>query len=229
MAGPLRILIVEDDPSIVEFVRLGLSYEGVEVSVASDGREAVRMHHEELPDLVLLDLMLPGLGGLAVLERIRSHRDTPVIVLTARDGLEDRVAGLNAGADDYVTKPFRFAELLARIQAVLRRHGLSRGEVIEVADLRIDLEAHEVSRAGLPVHLTARQFEVLVLLADNARRVLSKERIYDRIWGSDQIGDVNVVEQHISRLRERVDHGHERKLIHTVRGVGYVIREEGAR
>jgi DNA-binding response OmpR family regulator len=218
------VLLVEDDPAIVEIVSLGLSYEGADVAVATDGREAVRLHRETAPDLVLLDLTLPGLDGMTVLERIRGHRDTPVIVLTARDGLEDRVEGLEAGADDYVTKPFQFPELVARMRAVLRRHG-REGPVVQIGGLRIDPLAHVAVRDGVALELTARQFAILELLASNARRVLSKEQIFEQVWGASHMGDPNVVEQHVSHLRERIGDREGNRLIHTVRGVGYVLRE----
>jgi DNA-binding response OmpR family regulator len=227
MSPDPRVLLVEDDESIVEIVSLGLSYEKADCIVARDGWEAVRLHDETLPDIVILDLMLPKLDGLDVLKRIRSHRDTPVIVLTAKDAPEDRVLGLDAGADDYVTKPFHFPELVARIRAVLRRRQVKRDTgVVEIADLRIDHAAREVTRGGRRVELTTKQFDVLDLLASNAKRVLSKEQIYERVWGWDYLASPNVVEQHISHLRDRIDRGHKRKLIHTVRGVGYVLREE---
>jgi DNA-binding response OmpR family regulator len=219
------VLLVEDDPAIVEIVRLGLSYEGAEVVVASDGVQAIQRHRDAAPDLVLLDLMLPRLHGMEVLERIRAQRDTPVIVLTARDGLEDRVGGLEAGADDYVTKPFQFPELVARMRAVLRRRGGDdRDGAMAVGPLRIDPAAHTATRDGSELELTARQFAILALLAANARRVLSKEQIFEHVWGSSHMGDANVVEQQISNLRERIGDRDGDRLIHTVRGVGYVLR-----
>jgi two-component system OmpR family response regulator len=219
------VLLVEDDPAIVEIVSLGLSYEGAEVVVARDGVEAVQRHRDAAPDVVLLDLMLPRLDGLEVLERIRAHRDTPVILLTARDALADRVGGLEAGADDYVTKPFQFPELVARMRAVLRRRGGGGDDAaIEVGGLRIDPAAHIAMRDGEPLELTARQFAILELLAANARRVLSKEQIFERVWGASHMGDPNVVEQQVSGLRERIGDRDGRRLIHTVRGVGYVLR-----
>jgi two-component system OmpR family response regulator len=224
----MKVLLVEDDPGIVEIVRLGLSYEGAEVEVATDGLSAIEAHRRFLPDVVVLDVMLPRLDGLGVLERIRAQRDTPVILLTARDALEDRVAGLDAGADDYVTKPFQFPELVARIRAVLRRRGQAEdGDVLRVADLVIDRAAHEVRRAGRRIELTAKQFEVLDLLAANARRVLSKEQIFEAVWGWEYDHNPNVVEQHISHLRDKIDRGFEPKLIHTIRNVGYVLRDGG--
>jgi DNA-binding response OmpR family regulator len=222
------VLLAEDDPGIVEIVQLGLSYERMDVTVALDGVEAIRLHREEHPDLVLLDLGLPRLDGLEVLERLRGHRDTPVIILTARDEVDARVQGLEAGADDYVTKPFQFSELVARIRAVLRRHGRTDEDAIEFAGLRVDPAAHEVTRDGRRVELTARQFEILHVLVAEARRVLSKEQIFERVWGWDHLPDPNVVERHISNLRERVDPPGARPLIHTVRGVGYVLREGGS-
>jgi DNA-binding response OmpR family regulator len=228
MDRPIDVLLVEDDPAIVEIVSLGLSYEGARVTVARNGVEAVQLHRELRPDLVLLDVMLPRLDGLEVLERIHGQRNTPVILLTAKDALEDRVAGLEAGADDYITKPFQFPELVARIHAVLRRHGIdAHEEVLEVGDLRVDRAAHEVTRDGRSIELSAKQFAVLELLAANARRVLSKEQIYERVWGFDHVGDLNLIEQHIKHLRDKVDRDHPRPLIHTVRGVGYVLREPG--
>jgi DNA-binding response OmpR family regulator len=224
----MKVLLVEDDPSIVEIVKLGLTYEGAEVEVATDGLSALSAHRNFLPDIVVLDIMLPKLDGLKVLERLRAHRDTPVILLTAKDGLDDRVAGLESGADDYLTKPFAFPELVARIRAVLRRRGGdgSDKEVIKIADLVIDRAAHEVRRGDVRIELTARQFELLDLLASNARRVLSKEQIHEAIWGWDYDHSPNVVEQHISNLREKIDKGFEPKLIHTIRNVGYVLRTQ---
>ncbi|MGH8937413.1 MAG: response regulator transcription factor [Acidimicrobiia bacterium] len=224
---PFKVLLAEDDEAIVEIVSLGLSYEGAEVVVARDGLQAVTLHRSSAPDIVLLDIMLPHVDGLSALQRMRAVRDTPVILLTAKGELSDRVAGLEAGADDYVTKPFQFPELVARMKAVLRRRGLAGQEgVIEIADLRIDRQAHEVTRGGEPVDLTARQFAILELLAENARRVLSKGQIYESVWGWDALDNPNVVEQHISKLRERVDRGRRPMLIQTVRGIGYMLREE---
>lgn len=226
-ATPIRVLLVEDDEGIVEVIRLGLSYEGAEVEVARDGFAGVKAHRERTPDIVVLDIMLPGLDGIEVLARIRAQRDTPVIILTAKDGLEERVSGLDAGADDYLVKPFQFPELVARIRAVLRRKGaLPPGESLEIGDLRIDQAAREVSRSGRKITLTAKQYEVLEVLATNARRVLSKDQIYEAVWGMEFFVAENLVEQHISNLRDRIDKGHDRKLIHTVRGFGYVLREE---
>ena len=221
------MLLVEDDPAIVEIVRLGLRYEGADVTVAEDGVEAIRLFRESNPDIVLLDIVLPELDGFDVLRSIRARGGTPVILLTAKGAPEDRVQGLDAGADDYVAKPFHFPELVARIRAVLRRRGSESGELVEVGDLRIDTAAHRVTRAGDPVELTPRQFDLLLFLARHAGRVVSKEQIYHAVWGWEYLGDPNVVEQHISNLPHRIDRGRRCKLLHTVRGVGYVLREEG--
>ncbi|MGH8874044.1 MAG: response regulator transcription factor [Acidimicrobiia bacterium] len=218
-----RVLVVEGEQAIVDILRLGLSYEGFEVVVARDGHQAVRLHRLTHPDLVILDMMLPGLDGLEALERMRTQRDTPVMLLGSQDALDDR--GLKAGVDDYLTKPFQFPELVARARAVLRRRGA--GDIIEVGDLRIDRPEHIVTRAGRRLELTTKQFDLLVLLASNLRRVLTKEQIYQSVWGWDHLENPNVVEQHVSHLRRQVDRGHSRKLIHTVRGVGYVLRDEG--
>jgi DNA-binding response OmpR family regulator len=225
-ATAFRVLLVEDDPAIVEIVRLGLGYEDAEVTVATDGVEALRIYRESPPDIVLLDIMLPRLDGFDVLRAIRAQDDTPVILLTAKGAPDERVKGLDAGADDYIPKPFHFPELVSRIRAVLRRHGTSAVEVIELEDLHIDPTAHRVTRADVPIELTARQFSLLEFLARNAGRVVSKEQIYEAVWGWTYLGNPNVVEQHISNLRERVDRGHDVRLIHTVRGVGYVLRAE---
>ncbi|MGH8874599.1 MAG: response regulator transcription factor [Acidimicrobiia bacterium] len=223
---PMRVLIVEDDEGIVEIVQLGLGYQGAEVAVARDGIEALRLFHEWKPNVVLLDIMLPRLDGITVLRRIRAAGDTPVILLTARGGLGDRVSGLEAGADDYVTKPFQLPELVARMRAVLRRRGsLGEPSTLQVADLRVDRRASRVTRSDDVIELTAKQFELLDLLVTHAGQVLSKEQIYEGVWGWDYLDNANLVEQHVSHLRQRVDEGREPKLIHTVRGAGYVLRD----
>jgi two-component system, OmpR family, response regulator len=227
MAAPLRVLLVEDDWAIVEIVRLGLSYQGADVAVAEDGVEAVHLFRETAPDIVLLDIMLPELDGFDVLRSIRARGRTPVILLTAKGAPDERVKGLDAGADDYVAKPFHFPELVARIRAVLRRRASESDDLVEVGDLRIDAAAHQVTRAGEPVALTARQFELLEFLARHAGRVVSKQQVYHAVWGWEYLGSPNVVEQHISNLRDQIDRGRRPKLLHTVRGVGYVLREEG--
>lgn len=225
----LKVLLIEEDRAITDVVRLGLTYEGAVATIAEDGFTGLQLHSQENPDIVLLDIMLPKLDGLSVLKRIRERGDTPVIMLTAKDALEDRVAGLNAGADDYMTKPFEFPELIARIHAVLRRKGAHVGNddhVIGVADLAIDRMTHTVMRSGRKIDLTPKQFEVLELLAVESPRVLSKQQIYETVWGWDYLGNANAVEQHISHIRSQVDNGRSRRLIHTVHGFGYALRDE---
>lgn len=227
MTSAFRVLLVEDDPAIVDIVQLGLTYENAEVVVATDGLQALRLYRETAPDIVLLDIMLPKVDGLEVLRSIRAQGETPVILLTAKGEPEERVKGLEAGADDYIPKPFHFPELVSRIRAVLRRQGSTDDDdVVEVGRLQIYPGAHQVLRDGEPIELTARQFALLEFLARNAGKVVSKEQIYEAVWGWSYLGNPNVVEQHISHLRDRVDHGRASKLIHTVRSVGYVLRED---
>lgn len=224
MSAPVRLLLVEDDEAIIEVLTLGLRYEGFEVDVARDGSEALRSHRSRLYDLIMLDLMLPELDGLSVLSRIRQTSDVPVIVITARDAVEDRVLGLQEGADDYVTKPFEFPELIARVNAVLRRQGTrDNGDRIEVFDLVIEQSSRRVWRQGHPISLTRRQFDLLVTLASHPERVISKHQLYEAAWGWDYLGNANVVEQQISQLRRALDQFGP-PLIHTMRGIGYVLR-----
>lgn len=213
-------LIVDDEPALIELVRLGLTYEGFNILTAKDGEEAVRVVREQRPDVVILDIMLPRLDGFAVCERLRRHHDIPIIMLTARDDVTDRVHGLNLGADDYLLKPFRFEELLARIRAVLRRKQPSFGAVLQVGDVRMDVEAREVEHGGERVALTAREFDLLRLFLEHPRQVFGKETILHRVWGYDFGGDGNVVEVYICTLRDKLD-DHPRRLIQTIRGVGY--------
>lgn len=224
---PVRVLVVDDEPNLAELLTAALRYEGWDVSTALDGRTALRTAQEVDPDVVVLDVMLPDLDGLTVLRRLRARRaDVPVLFLTARDAVEDRVAGLTAGGDDYVTKPFSLEEVVARIRALLRRAGATaaRGDAtVVVGDLVLDEDSHEVTRAGEEVHLTATEFELLRYLMRNARRVLSKAQILDRVWSYDFGGQANIVELYISYLRRKIDKGRE-PMIHTLRGVGYVLK-----
>jgi two-component system OmpR family response regulator len=206
---------------------MALRYEGWEVSTAHNGTAAVNTAKHFKPDAIVLDIMLPDIDGLEVLRRIRGTQpDTPVVFLTARDAVEDRVAGLTAGGDDYVTKPFSLEELVARLRGLLRRAGAQRAttsSVLAVGDLELDEDSHEVSRAGEPVSLTATEFELLRFLMRNPRRVLSKAQILDRVWNYDFGGQANVVELYISYLRKKIDAGRE-PMIHTMRGAGYVLK-----
>jgi two-component system OmpR family response regulator len=224
---PVRVLVVDDEPSLAELLSSVLRYEGWEVQTAADGQSAVRAAREFRPHAVVLDVMLPDFDGLEVLRRLR--QDQPrvcVLFLTARDAVEDRVAGITAGGDDYVTKPFSIEEVLARLRGLLRRADLSRANRendLVVADLAMDEESREVRRDGELIDLTVTEFELLRFLMRNPRRVLSKAQILDRVWNYDFGGQAHVVELYISYLRKKVDAGRE-PLIHTVRGVGYVLK-----
>ena len=225
--SPVRVLVVDDEPNIAELISMALRYEGWDISTAHNGTKAVREAKEHQPDAIVLDVMLPDFDGLEVLRRIRAHQpDVPVLFLTARDAVEDRVAGLTAGGDDYVTKPFSIEELVARLRGLLRRAGARRAEsmnVLTVGDLELDEDSHEVRRAGDEISLTATEFELLRYLMRNPRRVLSKAQILDRVWNYDFGGQANVVELYISYLRKKIDHGRE-PMIHTMRGAGYVLK-----
>jgi two-component system OmpR family response regulator len=225
--NPLRVLVVDDEPNIAELLAMALRYEGWDVAQAGTGTAAVAAARRERPDAVVLDIMLPDFDGLEVMRRLRtSMPDVPVLFLTARDAVEDRVAGLTAGGDDYVTKPFSLEEVVARLRALMRRAGaVSRRDesVLTVGDLSLDEDSHEVFRDGTEVRLTATEFELLRYLMRNPRRVLSKAQILDRVWNYDFGGQANVVELYISYLRKKIDAGRE-PMIHTMRGAGYVLK-----
>jgi two-component system OmpR family response regulator len=225
--SPVRVLVVDDEATLTELLSMALSYEGWEVRTAADGTAAVRAAREFRPDAVVLDVMLPDMGGLDVLRRLRADAtDVPVLFLTARDAVEDRVAGLTAGGDDYVTKPFSLEEVVARLRALIRRTTRLRvpdDALLAVGDLTLDEDSHEVRRAGEPIALTATEFELLRYLMRNPRRVLSKAQILDRVWNYDFGGQANVVELYVSYLRKKIDAGHA-PMIHTMRGAGYVLK-----
>jgi len=224
---PLRVLVVDDEPSLAEVLASVLSIEGWSARSAADGATAVREAREFAPDAVILDIMLPDIDGFEVLRRLRA--DNPrlcVLFLTARDGVEDRIAGITAGADDYVVKPFSLEEVLARLRGILRRAGLTgagRGPQLVFGDLSMDEDAREVRRDGDLIELTATEFELLRYFMRNPRRVLSKSQILDRVWNYDFGGRAHVVELYVSYLRKKIDSGRE-PMIHTVRGVGYVLK-----
>jgi two-component system OmpR family response regulator len=224
---PLRVLVVDDEPNIAELLRMALRYEGWDVEVALTGSQAVSTARKQGPDAVVLDMMLPDFDGMEVLRRLRTEQaDVPVLFLTARDAVEDRVAGLTAGGDDYVTKPFSLEEVVARLRALMRRAGAQQTaehSILTVGDLVLDEDSHEVSRAGTPIGLTATEFELLRYLMRNPKRVLSKAQILDRVWNYDFGGQANVVELYISYLRKKIDAGRE-PMIHTMRGAGYVLK-----
>lgn len=224
---PVRVLVVDDEAPLAELLSMALRYEGWEVRSAGDGADAVRTARDFRPDAVILDVMLPDMDGLAVLGRLRRElSDVPVLFLTARDSVEDRIAGLTAGGDDYVTKPFSLEEVVARLRGLIRRSGTAavRSEsTLVVGDLTLDEDSHEVNRGGAGIHLTATEFELLRFLMRNPRRVLSKAQILDRVWNYDFGGQANVVELYISYLRKKIDAGRT-PMIHTRRGAGYLIK-----
>jgi two-component system OmpR family response regulator len=225
-----RVLVVDDEPSIVDAVATSLRYEGFEVDVAVTGRDALTLAQEDPPDLVILDVMLPGLDGLEVTRRLRADGvDVPILFVTARDTLDDKLAGLTIGGDDYVTKPFALAEVIARVKTILRRTGVDPNDdgVLRFADLELDEAAHEVRRGGVDITFTATEFNLLRYFMLNPRHVLSKSQILDYVWHYDFGGEANVVETYVSYLRRKLEK-HGAPLIHTVRLVGYVLREPDA-
>ena len=225
--SPIRVLTVDDEPSLTELLSMAMRYEGWEVSTANSGSSAVRTAREHHPDAIVLDMMLPDFDGLEVMRRIRQDQpDVPVIFLTAKDAVSDRIHGLTAGGDDYVTKPFSLEEVIARLRALLRRTGATTARsdsLLTVGDLTLDEDSHEVSRGGRQINLTATEFELLRYLMRNPKRVLSKAQILDRVWNYDFGGQANVVELYISYLRKKIDADRE-PMIHTMRGAGYVLR-----
>ena len=224
--GP-RVLVVDDEPSIVDAVATSLRYEGFTVDEAMTGRKALAQAQEDPPDLVILDVMLPDLDGLEVTRRLRSDGlRVPVLFLTARDTLQDKLAGLTVGGDDYVTKPFALAEVIARVHAILRRTGYEPDDdgILRFSDLELDESAHEVRRNGNAINLTATEFNLLRYFMLNPRHVLSKSQILDHVWHYDFGGDGNVVETYVSYLRKKLER-HGPPLIHTIRLVGYTLRE----
>ncbi|ABQ90669.1 MAG: response regulator transcription factor [Roseiflexus sp.] len=221
------ILIVEDEAEIAGYLRRGLTFEGYTVEIASDGRQALDIAREQPPDLVVLDLMLPGIDGLEVARRLRAASDVPIIMLTARDAIPDRVAGLEAGADDYLIKPFAFEELLARIRVQLRRRQREdAATVLRYGPLTMDLAAHEVTIGDRRVDLTAKEYDLLELFMRHPQQVLTRDVIYDRVWGYNFGGESNIIEVYVRYLRQKLEAHGEPRLIHTVRGVGYILREE---
>ena len=223
----VRVLVVDDEINLTELLAMALRYERWEVRTAASGSQAVRAAKEFQPDAVVLDMMLPDFDGLEVLRRMRTDNpNVPVLFLTARDAVEDRIAGLTAGGDDYVTKPFSLEEVVARVRALVRRTTLVVSDdesIITVGDLVMNEDSHEVTRAGEPIRLTATEFELLRYLLRNPRRVLSKAQILDRVWNYDFGGQANVVELYISYLRKKIDAGRT-PMIHTMRGVGYILK-----
>ncbi len=223
-----RILVIEDEARIAQFIERGLIYEGYRVNVARDGKMGLGIARDTPPDLVILDWMLPGLDGLEVCKRLRAASDVPILMLTAKDDIQDRVTGLDAGADDYLVKPFSVDELMARIRALFRRSvSASRPEILRFSDLSLDTGTHRAYRDDRAIDLTAKEYELLELFMRNPRQVLTREVIFDRVWGYDFGGESNIIEVYVRYLRQKTEHIEgESRLIHTVRGVGYVLREE---
>ena len=221
---PARVLVVDDERSIVDFIRLGLQYEGFQVETAADGQAALRMISEFKPHVVVLDVMMPKLDGLAVASAIKGNKDTGIIILSAKDEIEDRIKGLEVGADDYLVKPFDFGELLARIRAVMRRRNPATGPSLQVRDVTLDEGTREVRRDGRQIELSTREFDLLRLLMMHPNQVLPREQILDQVWGYNFFGDANNVEVYIRYLRQKLN-DEQHQLIQTVRGVGYRIKE----
>jgi DNA-binding response OmpR family regulator len=218
----IRVLVVEDEESIRDFVEMGLRYEHFGVDLANDGPGALAAFAERRPDLIVLDLNLPGLDGLEVCRQIRRQSDVPIIMLTARGEVDERVEGLEAGADDYLPKPFKFKELLARVRAVLRRRVGPVERVLDFGTLRLNRDTREVFLDGRPLQLTPREFDLLEAFMLHPRQVMTRQVLLDRVWGTDYIGDGNLIEVHVSALRDKLG-DRERRLIRTVRGVGYAL------
>jgi DNA-binding response OmpR family regulator len=221
-----RILVIEDDPDISDFIRRGLIYKDYDVDTAADGEEGLAAARDHAPDLVLLDLMIPKVDGVEVCRRLRAGSNVPIIILTARDSVTDKINGLDAGADDYVTKPFQFEELLARVRAHLRRKE-PEDEVIQVDDLTIRPSGREVRRGNRDIELTSREFDLLLLLARNAGKVLDRNTIFERVWGYSFDVESDTIKVYIRYLRRKLNQDDEHDLIHAIRGVGYMMKGKG--
>ena len=220
------ILVVEDEERIRQFLQRGLGFEGYRVQAAADGPTALELARENPPDLVLLDLMLPGMDGLEVCRRLRAVSDVPILMLTAKEAIDDRVAGLDAGADDYRVKPFAFDELMARVRALLRRAQPAQPQIFRFADLELDTGTRQGRRDGVTFDLTAKEYELLELFMRHPRQVLTRDVIFDHVWNYDFGGESNIIEVYVRYLRQKTEQGDMSRLIHTVRGIGYVLREE---
>ncbi len=221
-----QILVVEDDRRIRDLLRRGLIFEGYSVDVAEDGETALKLAREKLPDVVVLDLMLPGIDGLEVCRRLRAVSDMPIIMLTARDAVADRITGLDAGADDYMVKPFAFDELLARLRALFRRHKAeATTDILRYSDLTLNPRTRQVFRGSDEIQLTAKEFDLLELFLRHQNQVLTRELIYEHIWNYDFGGESNIIEVYIRYLRSKLEVNGKSRLIQTVRGVGYALRD----
>ncbi|GAB5047398.1 heavy metal response regulator transcription factor [Thermodesulfovibrio sp. TK110] len=222
----MRLLIVEDEKSLANIIKKGLEEEGYSVDVAYNGEDGLFMAENESYDLIILDIMLPVIDGITIVKKIRKKElKTPVLMLTARDSIMDKVSGLDSGADDYLTKPFSFEELLARIRALLRRQKDIKSSIIEIADLVIDTASHEVKRGGKTINLSSKEYALLEYMAYNKNKVLTKTDLIEHLYDYDFDCDSNIIEVFVYRLRNKIDDGFDKKLIHTIRGTGYVLRE----
>ncbi|MBS3991851.1 MAG: response regulator transcription factor [Erysipelothrix sp.] len=220
-----RILLIEDEPQIARFVQLELNHEGYDVTVANDGRDGLEVFHAHPFDLVLLDIMLPSLNGIEVLRRIRQLSNVPIIMLTARDSVMDKVNGLDNGADDYITKPFAIEELLARLRNLLRKQ-VSQTSILSYKSLILDLNQHECSVNNVQVDLTKKEFDLLHMLLKHKNQVLSRELLIEKIWGYEFDGTTNSIDVYVRYLRSKIEEPFDEKFIHTIRGVGYIIKDE---
>ncbi|HBE19503.1 MAG TPA: DNA-binding response regulator [Cyanobacteria bacterium UBA11149] len=221
-----HILVVEDEIKLAQFIELELKYEGYQVTLANDGLTGLTAARESDPDLIILDWMLPGISGPEICRRLRTTGDkVPIILLTAKDEVSDRVAGLDAGADDYVVKPFSVEELLARVRAHLRRESPEEPDTLQFSDLSLNRITREVYRGNRLIELTAKEFDLLEYLLTHPRQVLTRDRILERVWGYDFMGDSNIIEVYVRYLRLKLEANGEKRLVQTVRGVGYVLRE----
>jgi two-component system, OmpR family, response regulator MprA len=221
---PPRVLVVEDDEEIAQVLQRSLRLEGYEVRIASDGEQALAVHAEYVPDVVILDLGLPKVDGIEVARRVRGADDVPILMLTARDAVDARVEGLDSGADDYLVKPFERQELLARLRALLRRRPPRGSASLVVGDLSLNPDTHEVARGERAVDLTQREFELLEYLMRNERIVVPRQRLLEEVWGYDPFATTNTIEVFVSNLRRKLEAGGESRLLHTIRGAGYVLR-----
>jgi two-component system, OmpR family, response regulator MprA len=219
-----RVLVVEDDDEIAQVLQRSLRLEGYEVRIAPDGEQALAIHAEYVPDVVILDMGLPKVDGIEVARRVRGADDVPILMLTARDAVEARVDGLDSGADDYLVKPFERQELLARLRALLRRRPPRGSASLVVADLALNPDTHEVARADREIELTQREFELLEYLMRNERIVVPRQRLLEEVWGYDPFATTNTIEVFVSNLRRKLEAGGEARLLHTIRGAGYVLR-----
>lgn len=225
LPGGVSILLVEDDPKLAEFIASELRLEGYEVTIASNGMEGLQLARDSQPDLLILDWMLPGISGLDMCLRLRTTGvELPIIIVTAKDEIPDRVAGLNAGADDYVTKPFSIEELLARIKARLRRNQSEKTTLLVFEDLSLNPLTREVYRGNQLIELTAKEFDLLELLLSSPRQVFTRDQILEKVWGYDFMGESNIIEVYIRALRLKLEVTNPKRLLHTVRGVGYVLK-----